>query len=299
MKSAARTKNNFVATVLHRYLRVPYTLHVFEFRSPKKPRATFVFIHGIGNTLHSWDEVIAKMPRDVRLIGVDLLGFGQSPKPHWAVYDAKTQARSVGVTLARMHLTQRPIIVGHSLGALVAVELAKRYPFVPEKLVLCSPPFYATDSTDTSLSADAALRSIYKTALRHPDQLIHISPLLVKMGLANKSLSINDTNISSYRAALESSIINQTSLDDVATLTLPITILYGAFDPVVIGKHISQLEGARKNVVAVRLPYAHEILGGYVTEVATRLEQTLPPAHQKAKQGYERRNEHPAHEEKK
>ena len=273
-------------TFFHRYLHIPYTLHVYEFRSPKHPKATFVLIHGIGNTLHSWDEVVAKMPRNVRVIGIDLLGFGKSPQPHWPAYDVKTQARSVGATLVRLKLTQQPIIVGHSLGALVAVELAKRYPFIPNRLVLCGPPFYKINDSDNSkdsdvyrvngsgvsrFTADTALRSLYKTATRHPEQLVHLSPLLVKMGLANKSLSITDANIASYISALETSIINQTSLTDVATLKLPVTIIYGIFDPVVVSKHITQLSKSNDNIVTIRVPYAHEIIGGYVDELSAYL----------------------------
>lgn len=261
----------YISTLTHRYLRIPYTLHTFEFRSPKNPRATYVFIHGIGNTLHSWDDVVAKMPRDVRLIGIDLLGFGKSPKPNWAVYDAKTQARSVAATLIKLRLMQRPIIVGHSLGALVAVEIAKRYPFIPSRLVLCGPPFYKPKEGKMSFSTETVLRSIYETATKHPEQLVHLSPLFVKVGIANKSLNISDANIESYVGALEASIINQTSLQDVANLKLPITIFYGLFDPVVIGKHIVRLGKECDNITVIRVPYTHEIIGGYVDELAKYL----------------------------
>ena len=40
---------NSVSTFFHRYLRIPYTLHTEVFQNPKKPAATYVFIHGIGN----------------------------------------------------------------------------------------------------------------------------------------------------------------------------------------------------------------------------------------------------------
>ena len=221
---------SLIDTITHRFIRVPYSLHYEVFQSPKKPKATFIFIHGIGNTLHSWDDVAARLPKDVRAIGVDLLGFGESPKPSWAVYSAKTQARSVGLTIARLGLTQKPIVVGHSLGALVAVDVARRYPFALRQLVLCSPPFYHPElKTAAGLLRpyDDVLRELYRTAKKHPEQLEHLSVFAVKLGLANKSLNITNDNITSYIAALESSIINQTSLQDIANLRLPITIFYG------------------------------------------------------------------------
>jgi pimeloyl-ACP methyl ester carboxylesterase len=258
-----------LSNIIHRYVRVPYTLHTHEFQSPKKPKATYVFIHGIGNTLYSWEAVVNMMPRDVRIIGIDLLGFGDSPKPSWAMYNAKTQARSLGLTLLGLRLVHQPILVGHSLGALVAVELAKRYPLVPSRLVLCSPPFYNPSVTKGKIPAyDDMLRSIYSVARKHPERLEKFSPMAVKLGLANKTLSITQDNMGSYLAALESSIINQTALDDVKQLKQPIDIFYGVFDAVVIKKHITNLAKMHENVTTHRLNAGHEVVGGYVKALA-------------------------------
>ncbi|MGH7218647.1 MAG: alpha/beta fold hydrolase [Candidatus Microsaccharimonas sp.] len=253
----------------HKYLRIPYTLHVHEFQSPKKPKATFVFIHGIGNTLHSWDEVVARLPKDVRLIGIDLLGFGKSPRPAWAVYSAKTQARSVGVTLLKLGLVQQPIVVGHSLGALVAVEVTRRYPLVIRQLVLCSPPFYAPESTKKGIKPpEDVLRELYRIAKKFPSQLERMSPLAVKLGLANKTLNITKDTVVSYMAALEASIINQTSLTDIAKLRVPIDIFYGILDPVVIRKHITELARTHENATAHKLNAGHEVVGSYTRSLS-------------------------------
>lgn len=263
-----------LSSFVHHFLRVPYTLHVKEFQSPRKPTATYVFIHGIGNTLHSWDEVIALMPKDVRLIGIDLLGFGKSPKPDWIVYDAKTQARSVGLTLLSLRLAHQPILVGHSLGALVSVEVAKRYTLLPKRLVLCSPPFYKPASENGRVSSgDDMLRELYKVAKKHPEQLEALSPVAVSLGFANKSLNITQDNVPSYLGALDASIINQTSLADVAKLKIPIDIFYGVFDPVVINKHITALAKSKDNITAKRLMAGHEVVGGYVKSVAKYLNE--------------------------
>ena len=262
-----------LSTWFHRFLRIPYNLNAVVFQNPKKPRATYVFIHGIGNTLHAWDEVVKKMPHDVRLIGIDLLGFGDSPKPAWAVYSAKTQARSVALTLLSMRLVQQPILVGHSLGALVAVEVAKRYPLVVKELVLCSPPFYQPEVTDKKgiKSPDDMLRQVYRYAKKHSDRLQKLSTRVVKLGLANRALNITSDNVVSYMAALEASIINQTSLADIKELKLPITILYGALDPVVIAKHIVKLGKEHKNITTKRLLTGHEVVGSYVGSLVKTL----------------------------
>jgi pimeloyl-ACP methyl ester carboxylesterase len=231
-----------------------------------------VFVHGIGNTLHSWDEVIALMPKDVRIIAVDLLGFGKSPKPTWAMYNAKTQARSLAITLLGLRIVQQPILVGHSLGALVSIDVAKRYSLLPSRLVLCSPPFYSPEADGKKIkSGDDMLRELYRVARKYPERLEKYAPIAVKMGLANKSLTITSDTVGSYIAALEASIINQTSLEDVAQLKLPIDIFYGAFDPVVIKKHITKLSKEHETITATRLLAGHEIVGGYVKSLVTHL----------------------------
>ena len=256
--------------IIHKYLRVPYPLHVTKFRSPKRPRATIVLIHGIGNSAQAWSELVTLLPKDLRVIGVDLLGFGKSPKPHWAEYSASRQAKSLGATLLKLGLSQKIILVGHSLGSLVAVETAKKFPFVVDRLILCSPPFYRPNNKD-SLTYEKILRSIYRTARKHPKELIALSPVAVKLGIANKSMSINDENVDAYMAALTASIINQTSLHDVANLKVPVRIIYGSLDPVVIGRHIDRLSKEYSNISSRKILAAHEISGRYTQVIAKEL----------------------------
>ena len=261
--------------LLHKHLRIPYALNTHEFQSPKKPVATFVFIHGIGNTLHSWDKVAELLPDNVRAIGIDLLGFGESPKPKWAKYNAKTQARSVAVTLLKLGLPQRPVVVGHSLGALVAVEVAKRYPFLPKRLVLCGPPFYNQQEEARRLlkSHDGILRDMFRAVQRRPDQLLRLAPAAVKLGIANPALMVNKDNVAAYMNALESSIISQTSLDDVQKIRPPTTIVYGNMDAFVIGANITRAAAQNPNITVKRFMAGHEIVGPYVKKLAKYLSE--------------------------
>ncbi len=263
-------------TVVHRWLRVPYTLHVTEFRSPKKPEGTIVFIHGLGDSAESWRGVAGKLPEDVRIIAVDMLGFGQSPKPKWVRYDIAVQARAIAHTLIQMRLLQRPIVVGHSMGSLVAIELARRFPLVLKQLVLCSPPLYKS-TTEEWLGREKMLKDFYKLVTKHPSELEKIAPLARNLGITTDVFNVRGENAAVYVAALESSIINQSSLDDVRKLRLPITILYGVFDPVVIGSYLKQLGGEMENVVVKQLPVGHEIVGPYNRYIVSEIQNLLKP----------------------
>lgn len=261
-------------SIVHRWLRLPYRLHVTEYRAPKKPRATFVFIHGMGDSSEVWQDVMRSLPKDTRIIAIDMLGFGRSPKPQWVTYDIRVQARALAHTLLRLKLLQRPIVVGHSMGSLVAIELAKRFPLVLKRLVLCSPPLYKSTAEDWT-GYEKLLKDFYRLVIKHPEQLEKIAPLALKLGITTEVFNVKGDNAKVYVAALESSIINQSSLDDVRKLNLPITILYGAFDPVVIGSHLKRLGAARENVVVKKFPVGHEIVGKYTDYIVAELQQLV------------------------
>jgi pimeloyl-ACP methyl ester carboxylesterase len=261
--------------IVHKWLRVPYTLHVTIDRKVRKPRATVVFIHGIGQSGDAWQEVIAKLPADLRIISVDLLGFGRSPKPHWPIYSVKLQARAFSATALRMRICGPFILVGHSLGALVSVEITRRYPLLVRSLVLCSPPFYKQDLVARKLlpHGDTILKDLYTAINKFPDQFVKISALAVKYGLVNKRFSVTDDDVHAYMGALEASIINQTSLHDAIKLKKRMRIIHGILDPVVLAKNLKTLvkknPKASLNVVVA----GHEVAGLYVPAVIKAIDE--------------------------
>lgn len=253
--------------VAHRWLHIPYALHVHTNQKPANPRATVLFLHGIGNSGAAWDEVVAKLPNDLHIISIDLLGFGKSPRPSWAVYDAKTQARSVLATFFKLRLTGPVILAGHSLGALVAVEIARRYPLLVKSLVLFSPPFYRNDlkKRRPTLNSDLLRRDLYNLVKKRPDQFVQIASLGLKLGVLNKAFSLTNGDTAIYMNALEASILNQTSLKDAAKLPhTPIRVLYGRLDPVVVASNLRYLAKQNPNVNVTPVFASHEIIGPFV-----------------------------------
>lgn len=228
-----------------------------------------LFIHGIGNSGAAWNEVVAQLPSDLHIITIDLLGFGGSPRPLWATYSAKTQARSVIATLVKLRLRRPVIIVGHSLGALVAVEVAKRYPLIVRSLVLCSPPFY--QPVHVAGRRDKLLRSLYRMIQKHPEQVMRISALALKLGLTNKAFSLSDDDLTSYMGALEASIINQTSLEDAKQLKKPIRLIVGRLDPVVLMRNLKTLAAANSLVSLKTVLTGHEVQGRMIPVVVAAI----------------------------
>lgn len=262
--------------LLHKYLRIPYSLHVHVVRKPKSPRATVLFLHGIGTSGATWDEVVNGVPKDVGVIAVDLLGFGKSPNPEWARYSTATQARSLIATLLKLNIRQRLIVVGHSMGSLVAVELAKRYPLLVKSLILCSPPFYK-DIEKKIFVRDRTLKKAYRLAQKHPEHVTAIAALAVKYKLVEKTVNVTAENVAIFMAALESSIINQTSLQDAKRLQKPMHILHGALDPVVIKKNLDSIVKSNQHAeLTVVYMAGHTLAGAYVVALTKKIKEVLP-----------------------
>ncbi len=260
----------FFETVWHRYLRVPYTLHVYRYSKVSKPSATLVFLHGIGNSGKTWDEVSTKLPDDINLIVVDLLGFGDSPKPDWATYDAQTQANSLAKTLLKLGLRRNTIIIGHSMGSLIAVEYAKRYPKLCRALVLCSPPLYQVDPDDDKklfAERDEQLRRLYEFGIKNPHNIVKLSRLAKKYNLLNPDFEVDAINIDNYVSSLRANILNQTTVHDIVHIKKPIHIIYGTLDPFVIGQNIKKAGKSSKFIKVDKFIGGHEITGKYVDRV--------------------------------
>lgn len=244
----------------------------------KNARATLVFLHGLGNSGRTWDEVAIKLPDDVNLIIVDLLGFGDSPQPNWAVYDARAQARSLAKTLLANGVFGKVILVGHSMGSLVAIEFAKRFPALVDSLVLCSPPLYNVDPADDKklfVQRDEQLRRVYEFALKNPKNILKVATLAKRYGFMNPAFDVHALNIDAYVAALKTNILDQTAMHDLVMLKKPITIIYGTLDPFVIGSNIKRAQEMSTYVQVQKFIGGHEIFGSYVNRVSDAIKIQL------------------------
>lgn len=100
-----------------------------------------VLFHGRGQSATSWSPLLPELARRRRVIAIDLPGFGHSASTPFASSAAGFEAGlrffvdPIEELLAHEGLADAAI-VGHSLGGLVAVELALRRRLRPPKLVL-------------------------------------------------------------------------------------------------------------------------------------------------------------------
>ena len=86
------------------------------------PGDPIVLLHGLASTRHIWDLVAPILSPGYRVIALDQRGHGESDKPDCG-YGFQSIAADLRGFIAAMGL-DRPLVVGHSWGAGVALELA-------------------------------------------------------------------------------------------------------------------------------------------------------------------------------
>jgi pimeloyl-ACP methyl ester carboxylesterase len=93
-----------------------------------------VLIHGFSVDHTWWDRVVPALAKRHRVVTVDLLGHGRSPKPTEG-YTMEEHADRVAEELQERGV-DRATVVGHSLGGAVAVALAERQPRLVRRLMV-------------------------------------------------------------------------------------------------------------------------------------------------------------------
>jgi pimeloyl-ACP methyl ester carboxylesterase len=84
-----------------------------------------VLIHGLGASAFSWKQTIPALSPHFTTYAVDLLGFGRSsPAPAGFDFTVPAQAEAVRAFMQEQHLPEPIIIIGHSMGGSVCLELA-------------------------------------------------------------------------------------------------------------------------------------------------------------------------------
>ncbi|GAC1387393.1 MAG: alpha/beta fold hydrolase [Marmoricola sp.] len=83
---------------------------------------TIVLIHGIGHRRQAWREVVGLLSPDYDVIALDLPGHGESPDIDLDGRSAKEAVRAELEALLEHLAISDPIMVGNSLGGLIALE---------------------------------------------------------------------------------------------------------------------------------------------------------------------------------
>jgi pimeloyl-ACP methyl ester carboxylesterase len=95
-----------------------------------------LLVHGVAGTSEQWADVAPVLAEEFTVLAPDLLGHGQSAKPHgdYSLGAYAVSLRDLLVVLGH----RRATIVGHSLGGGIAMQFAYEYPVFAERMVVVS-----------------------------------------------------------------------------------------------------------------------------------------------------------------
>lgn len=94
-----------------------------------------IMLHGIGSNKSSFDTLADALPESWNLIAWDAPGYGSSANLSEPTPDAGDYAKKLHSLLSELNLPQT-ILLGHSLGTLIAARFARKYPQTIDGLIL-------------------------------------------------------------------------------------------------------------------------------------------------------------------
>lgn len=217
----------------HKWLKQPYTLHCADDIGDGQP---VVLLHGIGSSAAVWRHLVPQLAQeDCRILTFDLLGFGNSPKPDWLDYSVDDHAKAVIASLKAKRVSKPVILVGHSMGCLVAAHVAKLEPTLVKQLILYEMPLYVglPDAARYTRRRDLYFL-IYNHIMESPELALTTKQSVRKLIAKFSGFELSEQTWHPFVKSLKNTIISQTTLDDIKQLSLPIDIIYGSLDMLVI-----------------------------------------------------------------
>ncbi|KAM7505129.1 hypothetical protein LguiB_004033 [Lonicera macranthoides] len=121
------------------------------------PKQNIIFLHGFLASSSFWTETVflnlsESAKCNYRLFAVDLLGFGRSPKPNNCMYTLRDHVERIENSVVGPFQLNSFHLVAHSMGCIIALALAAKYPNAVKSITLIAPPYFPYEE-DASLKA--------------------------------------------------------------------------------------------------------------------------------------------------
>lgn len=135
---------------------------------------TLIFLHGSWCDSTQWLPLIQTLGADYHCLAPDLLGFGESSRA--PLHSVALEVEALAGWLQALRI-KRCVLVGHSLGAWVALRYSLQYPDQVKNLVLIEPEGLTNQASHHRLDR-------WLTASLSPlPPILALSPLLSRAGL--------------------------------------------------------------------------------------------------------------------
>ncbi len=146
-----------------------------------------ILIHGLGLRSESWLEQIKILKKDYTIYSIDLPGHGKSNLLSQSKSTLKGYCSEI-TKFIKLSNINKPILIGHSLGALITIEIAGNTPNILKSGIAISSVYKRTKD---------ALRKVQKRAeeiKENPTQEVMVNNLIKRWFGNSKSLKINNSS---------------------------------------------------------------------------------------------------------
>jgi 3-oxoadipate enol-lactonase len=186
-----------------------------------------IFLHGFPFNHTIWSPVVEKMKDEVQIILPDLRGHGQSPVTE-GVYTMRLMAEDI-IALMDSLSVERAVLVGHSMGGYIALNLAGAYPARLAGLALVA-SHSAADTPERKMARLNTAREVLKHGVyKYAD--VNASKMTNKPELVSYIYEMMmKTSPIAVAAALNGMAERQDSMDILSRVTVPALIMVGGAD---------------------------------------------------------------------
>ena len=194
----------------------------YAVRGPEGARP-LLLVHGLGDSLAGWAQVVAPLARTYRVHLIDLPGHGLSHRPP----DWRLQTLAGAVAHYARELRE-PVLVGHSLGGWIALRLVLTGAVKPASLTLVNPAGALLAREQWAPFRELVSARDRKGVARYLERAFHRAPFglrlfpseVIKAMWAESSQGILD-------AVGESDFLREVEL---ASLETPLRLIWGERD---------------------------------------------------------------------
>lgn len=264
----------------HKILRRPIKLAKVYDNKVYRPILTVVFLHGISATSDTWRVTLrefnkSKELQGVRLVALDLLGFGRSLKADWLEYTEEEYNAALDCSLKKLSNNNAMVLVGHSMGSLIAADYAVDYenPVELKHLILVSPPVLMAD--DLAKLPDRVYTKSY-ASLHKIAQEVPAAETVAKLVQRFSSFRSDYIKTAAFEKSMDNIILNKKNYQTYVKIHLPTTIIHGHFDPLVIGANLKR--AVRRNpryLKYVSVIGQHDISAGKRAKILLEIKKVL------------------------
>ncbi len=230
-----------------------------DFCPSGKPRLTVVFIHGIASSSAAFAKTLSYLEgtvplRDVRYVTYDLLGSGESYKSDKLDYGYSDQLGALEKSLDNLKLSTPLVLVGHSMGAMIAARYAYDHKKVVRKLILCSLPVYTEKDLD------------------NPAFEVAVAGFKEAVGIKNRAV----LKEKAFNQSLNKIVKNRKNYKRLVELTTPAILIHGDLDRFIAAHNIPKLVKSNPKYLSdIKVPGGHSMSREKYIKVKEILEKTL------------------------